>query len=616
MYLIIDSIKKILSLRRIYKQLIVLTNDIFFIILSTWIAFSIRLGSVNFPNELELLVYLIATLSLLPLLLIFKVYHSIFRYGGIAAIRSISYAVICHSIIFYITLDYLALYNIPRSIAIYQPIFFLLVTILNRSTIILVVNYLNQYRKKINILIYGSDDISYKTAISLLSSNDYKLFGFVDQDKDRAGKKILGLPILSYKNLFDFIKRNQINQLVIAKGDLRTKEVMLIVEKLENYNVHIKTLQLNTEDINEEIRVSDIGNLKFSEIIGEKEVYKNAKVTNELKNKKILITGAGGSIGSELTRQILNAQPSEIILIDHNEYGLFEIGNQIEKLQDAKKEKVAVSKFLGSIKDYNRMKFIFDSKKPNQVFHAAAYKHVGLVEENIIEGITNNIFGSKNIINLSIESESVEKFVLISTDKAVRPKSLMGKTKRIIEMYLQLCAQENHSTKLAIVRFGNVFNSSGSVVPLFQKQIENGGPVTVTSKEASRYFMSIPEAVSLILLASIESNKGEIFILDMGEPIKIFDLAKKIIRSFGLKEKLNQNDEGDILIKFIGLRKGEKEHEELMIGDNYKRTANNLIFIASEPVVQKSIFNELMDDLEKNINSDNNNLIKAINNFF
>ena len=362
MYLIIDSIKKILSLRRIYKQLIVLTNDIFFFILSTWIAFSIRLGSVNFPNELELLVYLIATLSLLPLLLIFKVYHSIFRYGGIAAIRSISYAVICHSIIFYITLDYLALYNIPRSIAIYQPIFFLLVTILNRSTIILVVNYLNQYRKKINILIYGSDDISYKTAISLLSSNDYKLFGFVDQDKDRAGKKILGLPILSYKNLFDFIKRNQINQLVIAKGDLRTKEVMLIVEKLENYNVHIKTLQLNTEDINEEIRVSDIGNLKFSEIIGEKEVYKNAKVTNELKNKKILITGAGGSIGSELTRQILNAQPSEIILIDHNEYGLFEIGNQIEKLQDAKKEKVAVSKFLGSIKDYNRMKFIFDSK--------------------------------------------------------------------------------------------------------------------------------------------------------------------------------------------------------------------------------------------------------------
>ena len=215
-----------------------------------------------------------------------------------------------------------------------------------------------------------------------------------------------------------------------------------------------------------------------------------------------------------MTRQILNAQPSEIILIDHNEYGLFEIGNQIEKLQDAKKEKVAVSKFLGSIKDYNRMKFIFDSKKPNQVFHAAAYKHVGLVEENIIEGITNNIFGSKNIINLSIESESVEKFVLISTDKAVRPKSLMGKTKRIIEMYLQLCAQENHSTKLAIVRFGNVFNSSGSVVPLFQKQIENGGPVTVTSKEASRYFMSIPEAVSLILLASIESNKGEIFILD------------------------------------------------------------------------------------------------------
>ena len=616
MYLIIDSIKKILSLRRIYKQLIVLINDIFFIVFSTWIAFSIRLGSANFPNELELLVYLIAILSLLPLLLIFKVYHSIFRYGGIAAIRSISYAAICHSIIFYIILDYLVLYNIPRSIAIYQPIFFLLVTILNRSTIILIVNYLNQYRKKINILIYGSDDISYKTAISLISSNDYKLFGFVDQDKDRAGKKILGLPILSYQNLFDFIKRNQINQLVIAKGDLRTKEVMLIVEKLENYNVHIKTLQLNTEDINKEIRVSDIGNLKFSEIIGEKEVYKNVKVTNELKNKKILITGAGGSIGSELTRQILNAQPSEIILIDHNEYGLFEIGNQIEKLQDTQKEKVAVSKFLGSIKDYDRMKFIFDSKKPNQVFHAAAYKHVGLVEENIIEGITNNIFGSKNIINLSIECESVEKFVLISTDKAVRPKSLMGKTKRIIEMYLQLCAQENHSTKLAIVRFGNVFNSSGSVVPLFQKQIENGGPVTVTSKEASRYFMSIPEAVSLILLASIESNKGEIFILDMGEPIKIFDLAKKIIRSFGLKEKLNQTDEGDILIKFIGLRKGEKEHEELMIGDNYKRTANNLIFIASEPVVQKSIFNELMDDLEKNINSDNNNLIKTINNFF
>ena len=307
-------IKKILNLKRLYKQLIVFFNDIIIVFFTTWLAFTIRLGSPHYPSEIETYVYFIAILSLTPFLFLFNIYKIIFRYGGIEAIRSIFFATICHSLLFLFILDYLGLYNVPRSLGIYQPVLFLIVATLNRSVIILIINYFNYYKQRNNILIYGADDVSYKTALSLTSTSQNKIYGFFDSNNNKSvGKKMLGVSIYSYNEIEKLINRFQINQIVLAKSELLRAEMRSVVDDLEKYNVHIKTLKLNAENINTDIKVSDISNIQITDIIGEKIEYRKQFLLNEFKNQIILVTGAGGSIGSELCRQLLFANPDEII---------------------------------------------------------------------------------------------------------------------------------------------------------------------------------------------------------------------------------------------------------------------------------------------------------------
>ena len=587
-------LNKILKLDRINKQLILISNDLLLSIFSTWIAYSLRLSVIHTPSGNEFIPYILAAILFLFSFYFFKIYRIILRYGGISAIQTILFANISYSIIFFLILDYLTLYNVPRSIAIWQPMIFLLILALNRSIIILSIGYFREVEGRNNIMIYGSGDTAFKTASTLQLFPNNRIVGFIDESIANKGKKILGSTIYNKNQVSKIIKLNKVNQIIIAVDNISKNEKNKIVEYLEKYQVLIKTLNLSSEKFSSEIKVDDIQDLDISDIIGGKYEYKREILLDKINNNIILITGAGGSIGSELSRQILLARPKELILVDHSEFNLFNIINDINDLCFRNKIQIKIKPYLSTISDRNRIETIFQNHRPNQVFHAAAYKHVGLVEENIIDGFINNVLGTLNVIDTAMKIDSVNNFVLISTDKAVRPTNIMGKTKRVAEIFLQLCASENTKVKFSIVRFGNVFNSSGSVIPIFKKQISRGGPVTVTDKNATRYFMSIPEATELILEANDKAQGGEIFVLDMGNPVKIIDIAKKMISLSGLKVKFNNLEEGDILIKIIGLKSGEKLHEELFIGENIKKTDNKKILIASEPFLERKKFEHLM----------------------
>jgi FlaA1/EpsC-like NDP-sugar epimerase len=587
-------IHKILNLNRGYKQLILVSSDLFLSILSTWIAYSLRISEIHIPSGIEFIPYILASILFLFSFYFFKIYRIILRYGGVNAIQTILFANISYGIIFFLILDYLTLYNVPRSIAIWQPMMFLLILALNRSIFILLISYFREVDGRNNIMIYGSGDVAFKTASTLSLFPKNRIIGFIDESLANKGKKILGSTIYNKNQVSKIIKLNKVNQIIIAVDNISINEKNKVFESLQKYQVSIKTLNLTSEKFSNEINVDDIQDLEISDIIGGKYEYKREILLDKINGNIVLITGAGGSIGSELSRQILLARPKELVLVDHSEFNLFNIVNDINDLCSKNNVKIKIKPYLSSISDRNRIKTIFLNHRPNQVFHAAAYKHVGLVEENIIDGFTNNVMGTMNVIDAAMKTDSVNNFVLISTDKAVRPTNIMGKTKRLAEIFLQLCASENTKVKFSIVRFGNVFNSSGSVIPIFKKQISRGGPVTVTDKNATRYFMSIPEATELILEANDKACGGEIFVLDMGNPVKIIDIAKKMIALSGLKVKFNNLDEGDILIKITGLKSGEKLHEELFIGENIIKTDNKKILIAKEPFLERKNFEHLM----------------------
>ena len=369
-----------------------------------------------------------------------------------------------------------------------------------------------------------------------------------------------------------------------------------IISNFEGIKIRVRFYS-SIEDQSNEFSLEVFESLIFDSIKNRKDsdLSKNSQF---LKNKIIFITGAGGSIGSQICRELIKSNPKKMILFDHSEYNLYQISQELNTFQILNNNKTEVISKIGSVQDRSRTFSTIKEFTPHLVYHTAAYKHVPIVEDNIIESIKNNVFGTKNIVDASLDN-GVNKFVLVSTDKAVRSKNIMGKTKRLAELYVQAKARNCETTTLSIVRFGNVFGSSGSVAPLFYNQITNGGPVTITHPEVTRYLMSLPEAANLIILASSLSKGGEIFVLDMGDPIKIIDLAKKMISYLGKSIKDDENKLGDIELKIIGLRPGEKLHEELLIGDNYKKIENSKIIVAYEKYLNEDEINILITNLEK-----------------
>jgi FlaA1/EpsC-like NDP-sugar epimerase len=614
--------RKLIHFPRPIKQSIVIAIDLVICVLSTWVAFSLRLDTVHFPVGYQWHVYQITPMLMLPIFLRFGLYRAVFRYTGIAAIVSIAKAIALYGLILFAFLMWLALPGVPRSIGLLQPL--LLFSMIGGSRAFARL-WLSQadgerkYQRDSRMLIYGAGGAGAQIADVLQQRRQFTIIGFLDDKPELDGKLINGLKVYPAGAVEDVIRLFAVTDILLALPSVTRTRRNEILDSLRQYHVHVSSLPDLTDLARGKVMMSDIHELDIVDLLGRDPVPPNpALISRNIFDKVVMVTGAGGSIGSELCRQILRARPSCLLLLDHNEFSLYAIHRDLMDRALDQQLQVTLIPLLGSVKDFDRLAQICRAWRPRTIYHAAAYKHVPLVEHNPAEGIRNNVFGTLNVAKAAIES-GVHDMVLISTDKAVRPTNVMGATKRLAEMILQalsvssvkpfgdLQAQYNEDgikTRFSMVRFGNVLDSSGSVVPLFREQIKNGGPITLTDKEVTRYFMTIPEAAQLVIQAGAMAEGGDVFLLDMGTPVRIFDLARRMVELSGLTVRDEQRQDGDIEIQITGLRPGEKLYEELLIGDNAKGTAHPRIMRAREemlpwPELLKSL-DQLSVIVEKN----------------
>ncbi|MEL0239054.1 MAG: nucleoside-diphosphate sugar epimerase/dehydratase [Gammaproteobacteria bacterium] len=444
------------------------------------------------------------------------------------------------------------------------------------------------------VVIYGAGSAGIQLSEALKVSSEMQPIAFFDSDPLLENTFLGGLKILNPSKLQKFTKRNGINEVLIAMPSASKSTLSNLLKEIEGLAIKVRILPGLAALAQGKVSLSELKEVDISDLLGRQEVEANKDLlTRNITNKNVLITGAGGSIGSEISRQVTKNNPKKVILLDSNEYALYSIKNEIEGIST----NAEIFSILGNVTNKKRMLDVLNTFNIDTVYHTAAYKHVPLVEENPFEAVFNNIIGTKISAESALEA-SVETFVLISTDKAVRPTNIMGATKRFAELLLQSMSKGG-KTKMSMVRFGNVMGSSGSAVPLFQQQIKEGGPVTVTHPEVTRYFMSIPEAAELVIQAGAMGQGGDVFVLDMGEPVKIVDLAKRLISLSGKEIIDDYNQDGDIEIKFTGLRPGEKLYEELLIGDNVSTTEHPRILKAKEDNLAKEELHDCLGNIER-----------------
>ncbi|RYG87866.1 MAG: polysaccharide biosynthesis protein, partial [Alphaproteobacteria bacterium] len=413
-------------------------------------------------------------------------------------------------------------------------------------------------------------------------SSEMRVMGFLDDDERLHGQLMMGQPVYSPAEIEALVEKHELTDVLLAIPSASRKRRTQILELIRPLGVAIRTVPGVDDVARGRVRTSDLRELDIDDLLGREAVAPDESLLDRnIRGKTVLVSGAGGSIGSELCRQILGCAPTALLLVDCSEPALYSIHHELDARARQTEEKVALVPLLASVLDEARIRSILSAWKPDTIYHAAAYKHVPLVEHNPIEGVRNNVFGTLALAQLASEAE-VSDFVLISTDKAVRPTNVMGTTKRLAEQILQAISQTSQSTHYSMVRFGNVLGSSGSVVPLFRKQIAAGGPITITHPEITRYFMTIPEAAQLVIQAGAMGKGGEVFVLDMGEPVKIVDLARMMVELSGLTLTEADKGEGDIELSFVGLRPGEKLYEELLIGNSPEATSHPRIMRANE----------------------------------
>lgn len=586
-------------------------------IFTLWFSFFLRTEQFLYLSDDYLLLILISIFLTLPIFYIFGLYSSILRYTGWQSFFPVSKSILLYALFFFTIVTIIGIDNVPRTLGIIQPILFFIFVGLSRIFIRYFLNTVSSNaintKKKYKALIYGAGEAGRQLSSTFSSSNGIKLKGFIDDDKKLHGKIINGSRIYSSKNLNKIIKLLEITHIFLAIPSVGRNQRSKIIRNISKESVVVRSLPSLIELTSGKVSISDLNDFEISDLLERDVVKPDYKILVEnIKNKTVLITGAGGSIGSEISRQILNLSPNKILLIESNEFSLYKIYSELNLILNSTdlKNRTKIFSFLGSIQDNNFLNKVYVEYKPDTVFHAAAFKHVSLVEKNPIESIKNNVFGSLNIYTSSIK-HNCSNLVLVSTDKAVRPKSLMGATKRLSELCLQALHKEySNKIKMSMVRFGNALDSSGSVIPLFKKQIHEGGPITLTHKDVTRYFMTIPEAAQLVIQASSLSEGGEVFVLEMGNPVKIIDLAKRMIKLSGLTLKNESNLNGDIEIREIGLFPGEKLHEELLLGDDPQITNHPKIKKAKDPFI---LWDKLKQDLEiLKEATDNNNIDSAI----
>lgn len=603
--------KTLLSTSRLNKKLLALTSDFLsmsFAILLALVISNVEIYSINLEEFLRLF--------WMPLLCVitfwyFGVYSSVVRYIDLSVIfilaRAIFFAFALGLISKFLYI-YLLSYFIPRSSDSLISFEGWLVGFITFSFLIITSRltanfYLSDRLSEKRVVIYGAGDAGIQLASALRVSKEMQPIAFIDSDSSLHGTYLGGIKVLHPKKLERFALRGKVDEVLIAMPSASKLTLRSLLKEIENYSVKVRILPGLAELAEGKVLVSELKEVDISDLLGRKEAEANQDLINKnIAQKVVLITGAGGSIGSEISRQVAR-KASKIILLDTNEYALYSIKNEIENLLP----ETELHAVLGSVTNKKRITEICKAFAVDTVYHAAAYKHVPLVEENPFEAVFNNIIGTQACVQAAIDAE-VETFVLISTDKAVRPTNIMGATKRFSEMILQsLAAKEDISkrTRITMVRFGNVLGSSGSAIPLFQQQISDGGPLTVTDPEVVRYFMTIPEAAELVIQAGAMGQGGDLFVLDMGEPVQILELAKRLISLSGKEVKNEENPEGDIEIIFTGLRPGEKLFEELLIGDDVRDTQHRQIFKANEEYISwKEVEEYLIEIKEASSSSD------------
>jgi FlaA1/EpsC-like NDP-sugar epimerase len=590
------STKAILNLPRFVKQIVAIIVDSSLCALCTWFAFYLRLDEFILIKGEALIAVMTSVALALPVFWLLGLYRTIFRHSGLSIMFSVSIALLVYGFLYFIVFGVYGVKGIPRSIGIIQPMLLFFAVATSRLIIkyLLGGNYLfkdkSQFLKK--ILIYGAGNAGRQLASALVNNNELKVVGFLDDDDRLHGQVLQGQEIHSSLKIVDLIKSKEVQLVLLALPSISRSRRNEIVKNLSNYPLQVQTLPTVEDIVQGRVNLSDIKDLDVEDILNRDQVLPNTELLSKnITSKVVLVTGAGGSIGSELCRQIVKQNPERLLLLELNEFALYKI---YEELKSAKKN-LKIIPLLVNVQDQTKVNEIFNTFKVDTVYHSAAYKHVPLVEENISESIKNNVFATLAVAKAAL-SQSVENFVLISSDKAVRPTNIMGASKRLAELCVQGLYQntKNNKTKMSIVRFGNVLESSGSVIPKFKKQIKDGGPITLTHPDVTRYFMTLTEASQLVIQAGAMSEDCDVFVLDMGESIKIKDLIYQIVKLSGLTVKDENNKEGDIEIKIIGLRPGEKLYEELLLGDNPQKTQHPKIQKAQDPFI---LFNQLEVDL-------------------
>ncbi|NQZ23884.1 MAG: polysaccharide biosynthesis protein [Colwellia sp.] len=563
------------------KLLIVLAYDLFAICTAFFLAYFIRVGIEGIDISLkEMSVFLTVTLSTFLLFYLFDMYHSIVRYFNAKAFLKVQSLLIVVTAIFYLT-GFIFDAFVPRSV----PIVFLVLTsvmIAGARALVGFVIEKHWFDEREGVVIYGASNAGRQLVHALSLGNKYHPLAFLDEKKRYQGRTVLGLKIFSHLKIDQLVKKYGQFKVLIAVPQVDPIRLKQIVASLEPFALELLIIPSMSDIVSGKRTIDELREVSVDELLGRKAVKPIAELLSaNIYKKVVMVSGAGGSIGKELCRQITQHNPSKLILLDVCEAFLYEIHQELTEYLLDNQKTLIIEPLIGNVQNGMLMSHIFHKYNVQTIYHAAAYKHVPMVEHNVIAGVTNNVLGTYEIAQAAIYCE-VETFVLISTDKAVRPTNVMGATKRLAELILQGLAKKEHQTRFVMVRFGNVLGSSGSVVPLFKKQIKKGGPITITHPDIIRYFMTIPEAAQLVLQAGAMGTGGDVFVLDMGNPVKIIDLAYKMTHLMGLTIKDDKNPTGDIAIKFTGLRPGEKLFEELLIDDNAKKTFHKRILSANE----------------------------------
>jgi FlaA1/EpsC-like NDP-sugar epimerase len=605
-------IQTLLNFPRKTKQMMLLFFDTIAVLCILFTAFSIRLGYFYIPSgdDQSLIIMFIAPVLALPVFILFGFYRDVIRYVNFRALWRIIQGASVYSILWGLTIFMLEVEFIPRSVILIN---WLLVTLVIGSSR-LFARWLLLAKSSNNVLIYGAGSAGRQLSTALNESDEYNPVAFIDNSIELYRQSINGLVVYSQDDIPGLVEKHNIKEMLLAIPSLSRSRRNEIIKFLEPFPVVVRSLPSVTELAQGKARVNDLLEIDLRDLLGREPVKPNIELLKtNISKKVVLVTGAGGSIGSELCRQIVSLKPKKLVLYDISESSLYEIEQELLNIGVSN---VEILPIIGSVIDQERMEYICNYYVVKTIYHAAAYKHVPLVEFNQSQGVLNNSIGTMAAAKAAI-SANVETFVLISTDKAVRPTNIMGATKRVAELVLQALDKEHHNICFTMVRFGNVLDSSGSVIPLFKKQIQAGGPITVTHSNVVRYFMTIPEAVELVIQAGAMSKGGEVFVLDMGEPIRIYDLAVKMIQLSGLVVIDEDNPKGDIEIQYTGLRPGEKLYEELLVNGKFILTKNKLIMRAKEVMIEWDQLEPMLTEIEEaaiNIKrfSDNEKIYKSL----